>query len=222
MNKQKKIIAVCFALLAMLATLAVLIFGGVIVLDRSAVMGAENSVSWKGKRYVAISGEYTEGRRLASTDNRLGIYEVKESKDRTFIAARGFLDSWLLVDETYDVPRSGEITYAVWGTKKIHDGEFFEALGKILEEAKPEFSHVSEGIYMKTGGQDMYKLTVAYGDCPVAVSYVGYLGRLNGIWCITVNETDSREEGKAGLTEYLCYPIPDEYIAILNSQRATE
>ena len=207
-NKKLKITFGC------IAVAAVLVFGfmvskGVIVFDRSAERGFENSVKWKGITYIPVSGEYREGKTLAGTKDGFDINEVEEDDSNTFLVVRSFLDQWLVVREDYSIPKSGKITRAYWNSKFTDDEEFLKAVTKIIERAKTDFVYDnSKGdIYQYKGDDVMRELVVAYEGCPVVTNYIAYMGTIDGRWCITVG--DHRKEKTD------CYYIPDEYVPVL-------
>lgn len=207
-NKKLKITIGC------IAVAAVLVFGfmvskGVIVFDHSAERGFENSVKWKGVTYIPVSGEYTEGKTVARTKDGFDINEVTADDSNTFLVVRNFLDQWLVVREDYSIPKSGKITRAYWNNKFTDDEEFLGAVTEITERAKADFVYDnSEGdIYQYKGDDVMRELAVAYEGCPVVTNYIGYMGTIDGKWCITVGYRNAEQVG--------CYSIPDEYITIL-------
>lgn len=207
-NKKIKIAVGC------IAAAAVLVFGlmvskGVIVLDRSAERGFENSIKWKDSTYIPVSGKYHEGKTLARTKDGLDINEVEEDDSNTFLVARSFLDQWLVVREDYAIPKSGKITKAYWNNDLIEDETFLTAVEELIEKAEADFVYDnSEGdIYQYKGDDVMRELVVAYEGCPVPTNYMGYMGAVDGKWCITVGDHNAEQVG--------CYSIPDEYIPIL-------
>ena len=92
---------------------------------------------------------------------------------------------------------------------KIEDEEFLAAIEELLDRRTPEFVYDnSKGdIYQYKGDDVMRELTVAYEGCPVPTNNLGYMGTINGRWCITV--------GKLTNSKIDCCYIPDEYIQIL-------
>ena len=62
----------------------------------------------------------------------------------------------------------------------------------------------------------MRLLYVAYEDCPVATSFIGYMGKINGTWYITTEMGSSyTEAGYPRAYKVSCYAIPDKYIEIV-------
>ena len=103
---------------AMAMLLAFLFANGIIVFDHSGVRRGEG-VYWNNALYVPASGEYSEGKTIAKTNDGWQINEVEEDDTHTFIVMRSFLDQSLLVREDYEIPRSGEITTLFWNGKDI-------------------------------------------------------------------------------------------------------
>lgn len=64
---------------------------GVFVLDHSVMVYMEG-ITWKGRDYSRVGGEYTEGRTIAKSKDGWKINEVKEDPSHTFVVARSFLD----------------------------------------------------------------------------------------------------------------------------------
>ena len=98
--------------------LVYLLANGIIVFDHSGVRRGEG-VYWNDVLYVPSSGEYSEGKTIAKTEDGWQINEVEEDQTHTFIVMRSFLDQSLLVREDYEIPRSGEITTLFWNGKDI-------------------------------------------------------------------------------------------------------
>lgn len=208
-NKTIKICLSCTAV-AVIAVFVLMLANGVIVFDYSAERGFENSVRWKDVTYVPVSGKYHEGRTVAKVrDSGLSLIEVQEDESRTFMAVRSFLDGWLVVREDYEIPQDGEITRVYWNLELIEDEEFFTALKELTEKAAADFVYDnSKGdIYQYKGDDVMRAIIVAYEGCPVPTNYIGYMGTIEGRWCITVG--DHRKN------EIACSYIPDEYIPLL-------
>ena len=115
---------------AMAMLLVFLFANGIIVFDHSGVRRGEG-VYWNDVLYVPASGEYSEGKTIAKTNDGWQINEVEEDDTHTFIVMRSFLDQSLLVREDYEVPSSGEITTISWNGEYIADEEFKQAVTEI-------------------------------------------------------------------------------------------
>jgi len=204
-EKGKMLIGIASAIVVLLVFLFA---NGVIVFDHSGVRRGEG-VYWNDVLYVPASGEYSEGKTIAKTEDGWQINEVEEDNTHTFIVMRSFLDQSLLVREDYEIPTSGDITTLNWNGKAIADEEFKRAVTEILAEAKADFEHVTDGIFQLKDNQHMRLLCAGYNGCPVATEYLGYMGTVDGIWYLTVGQPVS--EGTV-----TCYAIPEEYTDILN------
>lgn len=191
-----------------------LLFDGAIVFDHSGIRYAD-SFQWKGNHYVLASGRYHEGKTIAKTNAGDQINEVEGDKSHTFLVLRDFLDDDLYVREDYEIPTSGEIT-TVWWNDSIDDENFWDALTKILAKAKTDFQYVTDSPYSHENGREMYQLYVGYDHCPVATENLGYMGTINGVWCITT----SIEETEDGQYLISCYQIPSQYIFQLTKKSA--
>lgn len=207
-SRKLKIWIGCIAV-AVIALIGLMIAKGIIVFDHSAERGFENSVKWKGVTYIPVSGKYREGKTVAKTKDGFDINEVEGDDSHTFLVMRSFLDNWLVVREDYVIPISGKITRASWGLKHIEDEEFLSAVAEILEEREADFVYDnSKGdIYQYKGDDVMRELVVAYEGCPVPTNNLGYLGTIDGKWCVTV--------GRYQKDKIDCYYIPEEYIPTL-------
>lgn len=207
-NKELKILLGCLVTIVLLFSL--MFSKGVIVFDHSAECWGENDIKWKGVKYVSVSGKYHEGKTIAKfKDSGFRLKETREDDSHTFVVVRSFIDQWLVVREDYEIPKSGKITKAYWNLKFIEDEEFFETVSELVEKATSGFvyDNSNNDIYQYKGDDVMRELTVAYEGCPVPTNYLGYMGTMNGRWCMTV--------GKRIGTMFDCYYIPDEYIPIL-------
>lgn len=214
---MKKKIAIPVCVIAVIGLFLSLWYCGVFVTDRSAKFGV-GGLTWNGKSYSPASGDYTEGRTIAKTeDGSWDINEVKEDPSYTFVVVRSFLDQRLFVADDYDIPTSGEVTKASWNGKTITDPEFLSAVSEIEAEKTASFSYETEGIFMLTDTQKMRALYFAYEDCPVATQYKGYLGKVGGKWAITTDiSSDQRnDDGSPKPYTVSCYSIPDQYASIL-------
>ena len=196
-------------LLGLVVAFGVLLAKGYIVFDHSGVRRGEG-VYWNDVLYVPTSGEYSEGKTIAKTDDCWQINEVEEDDTHTFVVLRSFLDQSLLVREDYEVPSSGEITTLFWNRKYIADDAFKQAVTEIISSAKPDFEYVTDGIFQLKDNQKMRLLYVDYDGCPIATEYVGYMGTVDDTWYLTVNLPG----GEAGAVS--CYTIPEKYADILN------
>lgn len=182
--------------------------------EQDVGVGAD-SMTWEGKRYIAVSGAYTEGKSIAR-DRQSGwdINRVEEDPSHTFVVARSFLDQYLFVAEEYAIPQSGRITAASWNGVYIYDAAFLEALAKIEAESEPSFSYETDYLYAPKEDQYMRQLYVAYENCPVATVWKGYLGKVDGQWALTLRISD-REDGSERPHTVSCYAIPQNYWSIL-------
>ncbi len=211
-NLIRAIIVIAMALL-----LALYICSKVIVFDRSETR-VGNDLVWNDTTYVRCSGSHTEGKRIAQTEDGYDIIEIKEDPTHTFIVLRNFLDQQLMVDKSYEIPKSGIITSASWNYRKITDEEFCRAVSEIIEKAETDFEYVTEGIFMLTESQKMRELHVGYNDCPISTEYIGYMGTVRGRWYITTEISNDRNNPDGSPKEYKvsCYTIPDEYLRIIS------
>ena len=207
MQKQEKAKVLISIVVAMTMLLVFLFADGIIVFDHSGVRRGEG-VYWNDVLYVPASGEYSEGKTIAKTNDGWQINEVEEDDTHTFIVLRSFLDQSLLVREDYEVPSSGEITTLYWNRKAIADEEFKQTVVEILAGAEANFEYVTDGIFQLKDNQHMRLLCAGYNGCPVATEYLGYMGTVDGSWYLTVGQPVS--EGTV-----TCYAIPEEYVDIL-------
>ena len=182
---------------------------GIIVFDHSGERRGEG-VYWNDCFYIACSGQYTEGKTIAKTTDGWRINKVEEDPSNTFIVLRSFLDQYLLVKEDYTIPTSGEISCVYWNRQFIDNTEFIHAVSDIVDNATYDFTHNTDGIFQLKDGQNMRLLCLGYDNCPIATESIGYMGTINGVWCITTNQPIA-EFGKVN-----CYTIPDEYTKILS------
>ena len=208
MQKQEKAKVLIGIIVAMAMLLVFLFANGIIVFDHSGVRRGEG-VYWNDVLYVPASGEYSEGKTIAKTNDGWQINEVEEDDTHTFIVLRSFLDQSLLVREDYEVPSSGEITTLFWNGKAIADEKFIRAVTEILSRAEANFEYITDGIFQLKDNQHMRLLCAGYAGCPIATEYLGYMGTVDGAWYLTVGQPVS--EGTV-----TCYAIPKEYIDILN------
>ena len=209
MKSKKLKITLCSIAVIVAVVFGLMVAKGIIVFDHSAKRIGENDITWKGINYYSVYGEYREGKTIAKTEDGFQICEIEGDESHTFVGMRSFLDNWLLVREDYVIPIDGEITRAYWDMKFIEDEEFLSVVAKILEERKADFTYDnSKGdIYQYKGDDVMRELVVAYEGCPVPTNNLGYMGTIDGKWCITV--------GNYQKDKISCYYIPEEYIPIL-------
>lgn len=213
-KKILRVTVVCIAVFLLVILLFYwfywLLFDGAIVFDHSGIRYAD-SFEWKGNHYVLAPGRYDhEGKVLAKTNAGDHIIEVDDDKTHTFLALRDFLDNDLYVREDYEIPASGQITKAYWA-HSLQDEDFCDALAQILANAKTDFQYVTDTPYVLGDGLEMYQLYVGYDHCPVTTENLGYLGTVNGVWCITTG-IEETEDGQY-LVSY--YQIPPQYISFL-------
>ena len=176
-------------------------------------------VTWNGKEYLPVSGEYTEGRTIAKVESSdWVINSVKEDPTHTFIVVRSFLDQYLMVSDDYTVPTAGELTTVSWNGVYISDPLFLESLSKIEAEKTTSFSYQTDGIFQLTENQYMRKLYFAYENCPIATNYKGYMGKVNGEWVITtyISQDTRNEDGSPKPYSVSCYKIPNQYWDVLS------
>lgn len=214
--KKKTLFAVLIVFAITVAVLLLLFANGIIVFDHSAQCRGEG-VYWKGSLYVPCSGEYSEGKTIAKTEDGWHINEVKEDPSHTFIVLRSFLDQSLLVKEDYQIPTEGSVTSVVWGKQKITDKEFLKTISELISQATSDYSYKTEGIFQSTEGQQMRYLYVAFDNCPVATQNLGYMGTIGGVWYITteISSDQYNEDGSSKAYTVWCYTIPNEYIPTL-------
>lgn len=214
---KRKIKNICIFSALIMGIIFLLWKAGFIITDRSAVVGIEG-MTWQGRSYSAISGEYTEGRTVAkSKDGSWDINEVEGDPDHNFVVARCFTSQRLYVADDYVIPTSGEITAACWGDEYINEKEFIAAISEIEEQKVTSFQYETDAIFALTENQRMKELYLAYENCPMTTNYKGYMGKVNGEWVITTDiSTDQRnEDGSSKEYPVSCYSIPDKYSSIL-------
>ena len=214
---NRSIICLCAFLAIVIGVFVLLWNSGVFVFDRSAKVGVEGMI-WNGKNYSTVSGQYTEGRTIAkSEDGSWEINEVKEDPSHTFVVARSFLDQYLFVSDDYTIPTSGKITTVCWNGKYIKDKEFIDAISQIEIKKTTSFDYETEAIFRLNDNQRMKALYFAYEDCPVATVNNGWLGKINGKWVITTYVSSDRhnEDGSLKPHKVGCYSIPETYSQIL-------
>ena len=214
---KSTIIALCAFFIIAIGILSLLWYSDVFVIDRSAKVGFEG-MTWNGKNYSTISGEYTEGRTIAkSEDGSWDINEIKEDPSHKFVVARSFLDQYLYVADDYTVPSSGEITKVCWDGKYINNKDFLKAITEIDATKTTTFDYETEGIFMLTDNQHMRRLYFAYEDCPIATEYIGYMGKVNGKLVITtyISPDQNNDDGSPKSYSVSCYSIPDKFGSIL-------
>ncbi|MBE6960168.1 MAG: hypothetical protein E7448_05555 [Ruminococcaceae bacterium] len=191
---------------------------GVFITDDSAAVYVE-FMEWNGKRYVEISGRYSEGRAIAKTkDGNAKINEVEEDPSHTFVVVRSFLDDQLYVLKSYHIPQSGELTTVCWDRTYITDAAFLDALSKIDAEKTTSFTYETDSIYASRDDQRMKVLYFAYENCPVTTVYKGLMGKVNGEWVITTEIFYDQPDEYVMPESYQvgCYRIPREYWDILD------
>ena len=215
---MKTKIIIALILLAVPALLfAVMLHSGAIVLDRSGVHNGENELYWNGKHYIACGGQYEFEKRIAKTTDGLNINSIKGDPDRNFVVLSSFLDSYLLVDEGYDIPQSGKISSAYWNFTKVKDGEFLQFLAEAMQNA-PDFRYeTDESVAFKTESHCMGVVFVGYNNCPVSSVYVGYLGKIRGEWYLATDIPDDiyNADGTVKPHTVLCYTVPEKYTPLL-------
>lgn len=211
MSKKVKL---SVAVVSVVLVVAALIVGalwhfGAFITDCSAVVGLE-SLEWQGRTYSPVHGKYDVDRRIAKTTNGLDVYEIKGDPEHNFLLVSSFVDSTLYVSDDYEIPNYGTVTRINWNYKDITDKEFLNAVAAILAESHVQGSYKSPygGLFIENEAQHLETLYVAYDNCPVATVNMGFMGKLNGKWIITVEVSPDRSECKY-------YNIPDQYVGIL-------
>ena len=138
------------------------------------------------------------------------MYEIKGDPEHNFLLVSSFVDSTLYVSDDYEIPTCGRLTGANWNFKDITDKEFLNAVAAILAESHVQGGYKSPygGLFVENEVQNLEALYVAYENCPVATVNMGFMGKLNGKWIITVEVSPDRSECKYN-------NIPDQYIGIL-------
>ncbi|MBQ3550893.1 MAG: hypothetical protein IJA41_07940 [Clostridia bacterium] len=211
MSKKVKL---SVAVVSVVLVVAALIVGalwhfGAFVTDRSAVVGLE-SLEWQGRTYSPRYGKYDLGRRIAKTTNGLDVYEIKGDPEHNFLLVSSFVDSILYVSDDYEIPTSGTVTRINWNYKDITDKVLLQAVVEIIADRCVQGSYKSPygGLFVENEVQNLEALYVAYDNCPVATVNMGFMGKLNGKWIITVEVSPDRSECKY-------YNIPDQYVGIL-------
>lgn len=218
---MKKSFRIAYIAIFASVVIAVLCFqlwkSGAFIFDHSAVI-TSNSVTWKGKTYSSIGGEYTEDRTIGKGENDWRIVAIKEDPSHRFIVARSFLDQYLFVADDYTVPTSGKLAKAAWNGKYVADADFLDAVSKIQLEKSSSFSYETENISALTDSQHLRALYFAYEDCPVATNFQGYLGKVDGDWVITtqISENVAHDGGAPKSYTVSCYVIPKEYWDVLS------
>ncbi len=204
--------------LAVLLAILVLIYicNKVVVFDRSGER-AGNDLLWNGTTYVSCSGSYTEHKRIAKTTDGFDIIEIEEDDTHTFVVLRSFLDQELMVDINYTIPQSGKLTSVSWNDTKITEEEFCSVVADIISRATTDFEYTTDGIFILTENQKMREVMVGYNNCPVSTEYIGYMGLVNGTWCITteISKDQRNPDGSPKAYSVSCYTIPQEYIEIV-------
>lgn len=190
-----------------LALVGLAFLKGWIVTDHSAQRRGEG-VFWNGVLYVPASGEYTEERTIAKTEDGWNIVAVEEDPSHTFVVLRSFLDNYLLVREDYEIPTSGAVTAVSWNGKKIEDAAFCAAVAAIVEGKQSDFSFETAAISHLREDQHMRLLYLAYEGCPIGTEFAGWMGKVNGVWCITTQVSSESDT-------VWCYQIPEEYVSVL-------
>ena len=123
---------------------------GAFISDRSAIINSDH-VTWGGKEYSSIGGNYTEGRTIAKGQNSDWVIRmVEQDPSHTFIVVRSFLDQYLMVSDDYAVPTTGKLTTVSWNGTYITDEKFLDALTKIEAEKTTTFTYETDGIYLHT------------------------------------------------------------------------
>ena len=219
MKKNLNIIIRCLVgLILMAAIFFRLRDRGAFIIDRTADVDL-NRVTWNGKQYSPITGEYSEGRTIArGKEADWVINSVKEDPSHTFIVARSFLDQSLMVADDYAVPTSGKLTTVCWHRNYISDPLFLDAMQKIEAEKTTSFTYQTENIVYLTENQHIRSLYFAYENCPVTTNYKGYMGKVNGEWVITtdISQDQRNEDGSPKPYSVSCYTIPKQYWDILS------
>ena len=211
----KRIFCVIAVILTFSLALLYLLNSCGVFLDRSAEYYGETLV-WKGKTYVPCGAAYTESdKTVAKTkDGGFSIKEVEEDESHTFVVVRSFLDQYLYVDESYNIPNSGELTVVFWNGVDFKKAEYLSAFSDI-------YSSTAETFERKIVFGDIKKMRpvyFGYNGCPLGTDFKGYLGKFENIWCYTVF-VDSlnmySENGAEQPVKVVFRPIDERYIPLL-------
>lgn len=212
MNKSKKWARIISGVILCLILLFLYDIGAFV--PHSAVWEG-NHIYWDNKTYVeCYSGDYTEKKTIAKTTDNWKINEIYEDDSLTFIVVRYFLDQYLYVREDYIIPQSGTVTAVSWDNEKITDPSFCDTVSKIYESDGIIYEYETEEIFDVVDNLYMKTLCFAYEDCPVATEFIGYMGRENNIWVITIIILPDtfNADGPKELYKVICKEIPTEYI----------
>ncbi len=205
---------VAFSILILIAFISI---PKLFVTDRSAVSYG-NGIIWNDVKYIpASAGGYHEKRTVAKTSDGWNVVEIKEDPSHTFIVRRSFLDNYLLVNESYAIPKSGKITSAAWNDLTIKDENFFASISDILGDAEDDFSFELDemrNIYSRTALKPLY---IGYENCPLSTEFVGYMRIIDDKWFITTEITEITEDNSDSVLKYrvFCHEIPEKYYDIL-------
>ncbi len=193
--------------------LALILFIGIFTyrycsIDRTAEIGFENQITYKGNIYIPANFAFTEeGKTIAKADG-WDIMEIPEDKTHSFLAVRSFSDNYTVVRKDYVIPAEGEISSAYVSKQyRITDINFLNAMKAII--------HVSdtETFDIKTDNLHRYVKTVhlGYGDCQVGTEFVGYIGCINSQWVFIGPDTERNDDDTSLEQIYRCRIIPRKY-----------
>ncbi len=216
MKKVLRIFAILLGLLFILVLIA--IKNGYIVLDHSGRLQG-NCLYWNGSKYIFCAGEYSEGKTIAKTRDGWRINKVKEDDTHTFLVIRSFLDQYLMVKDSYEIPTSGEISVVVWRHTIITDPDFCGALADILENLNTA-SPAKVVRYVDLPNEVViHEVNVGFDTCPVAAIFVDCLWKQEENWYIAARNAadDNPEESGQDLLTLSCYPIPRKYYDLLET-----
>lgn len=182
-------------------------------LDKSAEF-AGNTMHWKGKSYIEVSGRYNVGDTIAkTTDGDWNISEVEGDTEHNFIEVRSFLNQYLYVNEDYEIPTDGEITSVYVDYKKIADSEFCNAVKQIIKDSGETFEYETDNIYSNT--EDIY---LCYENCAVGTEFAGNIGVINNQWVYFDPQQETyavNEDGSRKSVTITCTIIDEKYTEIL-------
>lgn len=198
------------------ATILIIALGRYITFDRTGKIEGD-TLYWNGSVYVPCSGEFSEGKTIAKTTDGWQINEVKEDESHSFVVVRSFLDQYLMVRDDFYVPTNGQISVVVWNGIKITDGEFCRALSDIIRKVEELHQHRTDDFVELTDNSRMYEVHVGYEGCPIATSFIGYIGDVDGTWYFAPYSSSIVSSVGTGQSSNSLsyYSIPEEYFALL-------
>lgn len=101
-----------------------------------------------------------------------------------------------------------------------HSGHtsFLGVISAVISKKTTTAGFETQAVFAKTDTVDLRSLWTAYADCPVATSFLGYLGKIKGKWAITTHipEDQRNENGSPKTFTVGYYRIPEEYADALD------